>query len=544
MKNRLNAISVMISVTTIFLFSLTACAQKQAQLSGASKKTKNVIMIVGDGMGPEQVGLLLTYAKQAPHSVIADKKTCFDRIMAEGGALGLAMTNPKEGLIVDSAAAGSQMATGKYSGSEMMGLNYKGDPVQTVLEFAVKAGKSTGLVTDTRLTHATPAAFSSHQAHRTMENAIAVDMLNAGSTVMLGGGLRYWIPKEANTKESAVRKELIEMSDGAVRIKSKRKDDRNLVKEAHEKGYAVAFTKEQMEAANGKLLGLFTYSSMPGALKVFNSLDDENRTIPTLKEMSAKAIDVLSQNDKGFFLMIEAGQIDWAAHQNDAGLMLHEMLILNETVNYVLDWAKDRDDTLIVVTADHTTGGFGFSYTGKDLPKPKALPGEMFKDRDYKPNYNFGDPKVLDKLYAQKLSYEDIFSKFDGLEKNDQTPENLVKLVSEYTAFPITVEQADRILQTEDNPIYEEGHAYMGTKVVPKLDNKDEFYIYQHWANRSVLLALAVGADQFVVWSTGAHTSTPVLVFSKGTHAAMAPFSKLIHHTQMGQYCIDAITDQ
>ncbi len=534
MKNRIR----IIFVGVFLLFFVASCTQH----SENQKKPKNVIMIIGDGMGPEQIGLLLTYARQAPQSVIKDGNTCFDRIMKENGTLGLSLTNAYNVLVTDSAASASQLATGKYSGSEMIGLDYNGDPAETVVEKAKKAGKSTGLISNVRVTHATPAAFASHQAHRNMENAIAVDMLNTGLDVLMGGGLRYWIPKDANTKESAARKELEDMTNGAVSIKSKRKDNRNLVKEAQKKGYSLAFSKDQMKATDGKLLGLFTPSAMPDALRVSNSQNKADRTIPTLTEMSKKAIDILSKNDQGFFLMIEAGLIDWAAHYNDTGLMLHEMIQLNETVNYILDWAKNRNDTLIIITGDHSTGGFGFSYTGKDLPQAKKLPGKIFQNKKYKPGYNFGNSGVLDKLHNQKISYTDIFAKFDKLEKSEQTPEKLAKLVNEFTDFPITADQAKRVLETEDNPIYEKGHSYLGSKVVPKLDNKDEFFVYQLYDNRQNLLALEVASAQFAVWNTGTHTNTPVPVFTKGESAAMEPFSGLLHHTQIGQYTIDAVT--
>jgi alkaline phosphatase len=474
--------------------------------------------------------------------VIKDGVTGFDEIMAQGGSMGLSMTHANNVLVVDSAASGSQLATGQFSGSEMIGLDVNGDPAVTVLERAKASGKATGLISDTRVTHATPAAFAAHQAHRKMENEIAVDMLATGPDVMLGGGLRYWIPKEANDKASAVRKELEEMTEGSVRIKSKRKDNENLLAQAKAKGYSLAFNKKQMDASSGKLLGLFSYSAMPDAIRVSNSLSDPERNMPTLQEMSAKAIDVLSKDDDGFFLMVEAGLIDWAAHYNDAGLMLHEMMRINETISYVLDWAKDRDDTLIIVTADHTTGGFGFSYTGKNLPEAKSLPGKMFADRKYKPGYNFGDPAVLDKLYNQKLSYTDIYGKFDSLPKEEQTPKALADLVNQYTQFPITEAQAARTLETEDNPIYSEGHSYLGSKVVPKLDNKDEFFVYQLYDNRQNLLALEVAADQFVVWNTGTHTGTPVLVFTKGSASAKAPFEGIMHHTQLGQRTMEAVT--
>ncbi|MCG8684533.1 MAG: alkaline phosphatase [Desulfobacterales bacterium] len=536
MKKRLKAICTLI----LIVFFITGCAQKQATVANSVKKPKNVIMIVGDGMGPEQVGMLLTYSRQAPNRVLSE--TAFDRLMADGGGMGLMMTNAHNVLVVDSAAAGSQMATGKFAGSEMVGLDYNGDKAETVLERAKASGKSTGLISDTRVTHATPAAYAAHQPRRKMENEIAVDMLTLGPDVLMGGGLRHWIPKSANDKASAVRKELDEMTEGSVRIKSKRKDDKNLLAEAKNKGYSLAFNKNQMDASQGKLLGLFSYSAMPDAIRVSNSLDDPSRNMPTLKEMSAKAIDILSKNEDGFFLMVEAGLIDWAAHYNDAGLMLHEMMRINETINYVLDWAKDRDDTLIIVTADHTTGGFGFSYTGKDIPEARTLSGEMFEGREFKPGYNFGDPKILDKLYNQKLSYTDIYGKFDGLAKEAQTPKALAALIDEYTQFPVTDAQAARTLETEDNPIYVEGHSYLGNKTVPKLDNRDEFFVYQLYDNRQNLLALEVAADQFVVWNTGTHTATPVLVFTKGADAAREPFEGIMHHTELGQQMMEAVT--
>jgi alkaline phosphatase len=507
-------------------------------------KPKNVILIIGDGMGPEQVGLLLTYARQAKGSVLKEQMTCFERIMAKEGSLGLSLTNAHNVLVTDSAASASQLATGKYSGSEMVGLDYMGNPVPTVLELAIQGGKSTGLVTDTLVTHATTAAFAAHQPHRSMKNAIALEMLNTGPDVILGGGLSNFLPREVNIKGSPIRKELEKMIAGSVPIKSKREDGLNLLVKALEKGYELAFTKAQMEGKEGgdkKLLGLFSDGALPNAI-MLNLLDDPGRSIPTLKEMSAKAIDILSQNDRGFFLMIEAGQIDWASHANDAGLLLHEMIQLNETVNQVLDWVGNREDTLVILTGDHATGGFGFSFTGKDLPRATRLPGKLFKTREYKPGFNFGDPGVLDKLYNQKLSYGGIFAKFDQLPKNKQTPSNLAQLVNQYTSFPITIAQAQRILETEENPLYQADNRKFNLKEVPRIDNKDEFFVYQKFVNRSVLLALAVASDQFAVWNTGTHTNTPVLVFTKGPASARAPFSGVLHHTQLGRYVINAVS--
>lgn len=516
-------------IANVFIFS------RLAQAAGSSE-AKNIIMIIGDGMGPQQVGLLLSYAKQAPNSVIPDGVTAFDR-MAGDGVVGISTTNASNVLATDSAAAATQLATGKFAGSEMIGADKDGNTVESILEQAKKMGKSTGLVSDTRITHATPAGFAAHQSHRSKENAIAVDMLNNEVDVMLSGGLRYWIPKEANDEESAVRKELDDITEGSVRIKSKRKDSRNLVKEAQQQGYVLAFNKAQMETAEGKVLGLFAYSALPDGIKETRTKNDKNRTIPTLKEMSVKAIELLSGGESGFFLMIEAGQIDWAGHYNDTGTMLHEMLRINETLEYVLDWAADRDDTLIIVTADHETGGFGFSYSANDLPHARDLPGDVFEEQQFKPNFNFGDVSTLDKIYEQKSSYADIFyAQFDSLAKEEKTAANLAKIVNTETEFNITEEQAARILATESNPYYTEGHKYLGSKVVPKMGVNSAFFVYQTDDNRQNLLAREVAEAQNVVWATGTHTSTPVLVFAQGP--SEEKFSKILHQTQVGQYAM------
>ncbi|MGC8121324.1 alkaline phosphatase [Marinobacter sp. VGCF2001] len=525
---------------------LAACAPLQFGSQSSepeADQAKNVIMIIGDGMGPQQIGLLLAYAKQAPNSVITDGITAFDRI-ADNGRIGVSMTHANDNLIVDSAASATQLATGQLAGAEMIGANADGYTAESILERAKRLGKSTGLVSDTRITHATPAGFAAHQSHRSLENEIAEDLLNNDVDVMLSGGLRYWIPQSANDAQSEARQQLEALTEGSVRIKSKRKDDRNLIAEALQKDYDLAFNLEQMNQADDKILGLFAYSALPNGIVESQTKNDPERTIPTLKEMSEKAISTLAKNDKGFFLMIEAGQIDWAGHYNDTGTMLHEMLRMNETLNYVLDWAASRDDTMVVVTADHETGGFGFSYSANNLPHAMDLPGDVFEDHQFKPAFNFGDVATLDKLYEQKASYGDIFySQFDALSEDEQTPANLARIVNAETSFEITEAQAARVLATEDNPYYAEGHSYLSSKTVPKMDVNGAFFVYQTDDNRQNLLAREVAEQQNVVWSTGTHTNTPVLVFTQGPAEAIEPFGSILHHTDIGQHAMEALAD-
>ncbi|CAG0997270.1 partial alkaline phosphatase, partial [Anaerolineae bacterium] len=287
--------------------------------------------------------------------------------------------------------------------------------------------------------------------------------------------------------------------------------------------------------ATGKTLGLFADSMMVDGIIENQTRDKSNRTQPTLKEMTVQALNILEKQPNGFFLMVEGGQIDIAAHRNDTGRLLHEMLKFNDTLNAVLDWVKTHPDTLIVVTADHETGGFGFSYSAANRPKGVHLTGNAFdKNTLFKPDYNFGNPKVLDRLYAQQLSYEHLFKAFDKLPKEQQTPEQLQALVNSYTEFKINKQQAETVLATEDNPFYEQGHGTLGQKQVPKMPVNKAFFPYQK-DNRQNLLAQAVSEQQQVVWATGTHTSTPVLVFSYGSPDLLKPFGKLLHHTEINR---------
>ena len=525
----------------LLLTILSGCSTIIKQSSTAGK-VKNVILIIGDGMGPAQIGLLEAYARQSDNPTIKNRVTAFKRMLDDGGILGVSMTYANDVLVTDSAASATQLASGVAAYPETIGIDSNAKAITSILAIAQKMSKSTGLVSDTRVTHATPAAFAAHQQSRALENEIAVDMLNTGPDVMLSGGLRHWIPKQANDPQSIVYLQIKDLIDSNVKIKSNRKDDRNLLLEAQNKGYQLAFSKDQLDQANGKILGLFSNSQFPDAL--ITHRDQNKSSLPSLAQMSSKALQVLDQNEHGFFLMIEGGLIDWAAHNNDTGTMLHEMLKMNETLNTVLDWAKDRDDTLVVVTADHETGGFGFSFSAANIPTAEKLPDSAFDDFEYQPNFNYGSPDLLEKIYQQKLSFPEIFARFDSLPIEQRTAKSLMGIVNQSSEFKITEEQAARVLATENNPFFSEGHRYLSSKKVPKFLNHDAFFVYQLSDNRRNLLAIELAEQQSVVWSNGTHTASPVLVFASGNKTAAAPFSQFMGHPQLGQLLIKSLGGQ
>lgn len=503
-------------------------------------RVRNVILMIGDGMGPQEVGLLTLYARYAPHSTYADRVAAIERLY-NAGVVGLVRPEPNGMLVVDSAAAATQLASGQLAGSEMIGVDFQGNPTKTVVEVARQLGKSTGLVTDTRVTHATPAGFAAHQPHRSMENEIAVDELSDRVDVMLGGGLRHWIPKSANDSSSTAYAAVLQMTGGQFPFSSKRTDERNLLVEARS-DYQLAFDRHSLDRiTGGRVLGLFADSEMDDALLERSKLPSgASRTQPTLVEMTTKTLELLDKNPNGFFVMIEGGQIDWAGHNNDAGTMLHELLRFDAAIDVAMKWAEKRGDTLVLVTADHETGGFGFSYAGRPLPAAAQLAGESFAGRAYQPNFNYAPVELLDNLYAQDKSFFTMTTEFDALPAKEQTAERLMEIVNSSSAYKITLDDAIEVLTRARNRNYAEKHPYLATKTVPRIRDFEAFYVYGENL-RMNLLGRKLADEQHIVWGSGTHTSTPVVVGAYGPHAAAAQFNGMMHSTDLARRMIELL---
>jgi alkaline phosphatase len=294
--------------------------------AAAGQGPKNVIMLIGDGMGLAQVTLarLSLSESSPPLNMDSMPYTAFVK------------THSADATITDSAAAGTGLATGFKTNNGMISTLPNGRRVQTILEAAAGKGKATGLVTTVTITHATPAVFASHVESRKGEADIAPQLLANEVNVLLGGGRMFFIPKS--------------------QPQSKREDERDLIAEAKSAGYAFAETREALLSAKGdKLLGLFAASSMT-----------TEPPEPSVAEMAGKAIEVLSKDKDGFFLMVEGGQIDYRCHDNDVVGTVKQMLDFDAAVGKALDFAGAYGDTLVIVTADHETGGLVIVYPDKD----------------------------------------------------------------------------------------------------------------------------------------------------------------------------------
>ena len=518
------------SLPMLLVAGFAACGTVRAtaphEASAAQQRQpRNVILFIGDGMGPQQIGLFELWARQAATSPYADRVSHYRRL-ANRGWLGMSLHSPAGALVVDSACSATQLATGRPAPSEVIGLDERGDRALTVLEAARAAGKATGLVSDTRITHATPASFVAHVPHRSMEAVIAEQVVASGADVMLSGGGQFFAPKGADRS----------WSGGAYDPGSKRSDGRDLAAEARAAGYEVAFDIAGLEAAGPRVLGLFAKSGMSDAFgdrRVRESGDTTGSREPTLAEMTHAALKRLEGDPDGFFLMVESGQIDWAGHANDAGWLLAEMERMDSALAVIEAWMQGRDDTALVVTADHETGGFGLSYHTLDVPAAVELPGNGMMGEVYHPGYNFGQATTLDQLWAQKGT---IGSAIDGLPTpHGQRVAALAERLTALTGVAISAAEAERAIGVEGGDAERSG-ATKGPLFDPAdIDQLWQAYRPSERDRVSAMASRALDDRRGVVWATGTHTHTPVPIVVVGPEGFWPGLGQVTHHVQVGQ---------
>jgi alkaline phosphatase len=288
------------------------------------KKPKNIIFLIGDGMGTAQIYAALTIKK--------DKLN-----IAKFRVIGFHKTYSAKDYITDSAAGATAFSTGHKTKNGYLAVDTNKKSLTTILEMAEEHGLATGLVACCAITHATPAAFIAHGADRNDYEDIAPWFLNTDIDVFIGGGRQYF---------------------------DHRKDQRNLTDSLKNRNYKLAYNLDELNTiTKGKVAGLLYQNHPPSMLAGRGDM---------LGKASSKAISILSQNKKGFFMMIEGSQIDWACHNNSSDTLIGEMLDFDDVVGIALDFAKKNGETLVVVTADHETGGFALTENTLTDGKPSG----------------------------------------------------------------------------------------------------------------------------------------------------------------------------
>lgn len=285
------------------------------------KKAKNIILMVGDGMGTSQVFAGITANKGKLN-------------LMQFPVAGFSMTHSSSNYITDSAAGATAFATGKKTYNGAIGVDTAKKSIKTILEIADEMGLSTGMVSTSSITHATPASFIAHQPSRGMEEEIAADFLHTDIDVFIGGGKKFF---------------------------NERTDSINLLTKLEEKGYTVLDKLSDIETTQAKKLAGFIGEGHGEKMPKRG----EALTVST-----KKAIEILSENKDGFFLMVEGSQIDWGGHANNVEYITREMLDFDKAIGAALEFALEDKNTLIIITADHETGGLAIS--GGDLEKGKV----------------------------------------------------------------------------------------------------------------------------------------------------------------------------
>ncbi|MBT2615450.1 alkaline phosphatase [Peribacillus frigoritolerans] len=310
---------------------------------------KNVIFLIGDGMGVSYTSAY-RYLKDNPGTKVAER-TEFDKYL-----VGQQMTYPEDSAqnITDSASAATAMSAGVKTYNAAIAVDNDKSEVKTVLEAAKEKGKATGLVATSEITHATPASFGAHDENRKNMNSIADDYYNElikgkhKIDVLLGGG-----------KSNFVR------------------PDVNLAKAFEKDGYSYVTDKNQMQKdKNEQVLGLFASEGLPKMI-------DRPSETPSLADMTSSAIQRLNKDKDGFFLMVEGSQVDWAGHDNDIVGAMSEMEDFEKAYKAAIEFAKKDKHTLVVATADHSTGGFSigakgiYNWYGEPIKAAKRTPDFM-----------------------------------------------------------------------------------------------------------------------------------------------------------------------
>lgn len=305
-----------------------------------NKKAKNIIFMVSDGMSSGTLNMAHLFLERktgrGSNWIQLYKNNRISRALMD--------TASASSIVTDSAAGSSSWGSGFRVNNGSLNVGPNDEIYLPILQKFKKSGKKVGCVTTVPVTHATPAGFCVNAKKRNNQSNIAEQYLDLNFDLFLGGGSDYF---KAET----------------------RKDKRDLLAEFEKKGYQIAINKNQLlQTANNKpLLGVFAGDALPYTI---DHLQNENltNTTPTLAEMTKKAINNLKDHKNGFVIQVEGGKVDWAAHANDIGALIHEQISFDEAIKVAIDFAEKDQETLVIITTDHGNANPGIIY-GKEADK-------------------------------------------------------------------------------------------------------------------------------------------------------------------------------
>ena len=455
-----------------------------ANTDQALKAPKYVFLFIGDGMSYPQIqstsdflGALNDedYWQAAPslddnQGAILDGPEYLNFMNFE--AAGSAVTYDSNSFAPDSASTATSISTGHKTYSGSINVDETGSvEYETIAEkLHSQKGYAVGVITSVNLNHATPAAFYAHQASRNDYYDIGLEMVESGFEYFAGGGLLDPTGAEG--------------------------DQADLYQLAEQAGYNVVKTQAEAEAVTGGPVviideHLADSDSMPYEV-------DRTEDMWALSDYVSKGIEVLSQDEDGFFMMCEGGKIDWACHANDAGSTIHDTQALADAVQVAIDFAAEHpEETLIVVTGDHETGGLTIGFAGTDYDT------------------------YLDLLENQKISYAKFDSDYVASYKENKTPfEDVLADIEELFGLKVQGEEGDKLVLTEYEleqlrAAYEKSVNGTATSQY----DQEEYVLYGTYEPLSVTVTHIINNKSGISFTSYSHTGLPVAVLAHGLNA-------------------------
>jgi len=495
-------------VILLFVVSLQGFAQDSNGKNDKNRKAKYIFYFIGDGMGLSQANVAEAYLGALENNNNGIKKLSFSKLPHAG----FFTTNATNRFITGSAAAGTALATGYKTSLNTIAMDAaKQKPLKTVAEIARDKNYKVGIVSSVSLNHATPACFYAHQPTRNYFYKIGLDLGKSNFNYFAGGGFRN--PEGDGKVDDKNTMANMGMASGG-KLKSKETHLYDVVK-SH--GYQLINTcKKFSHLKNGddKIIAITPRMARGESLPY--GIDQNHENDISLAEFTKKGIELLD-NSNGFFMMIEGGKIDWACHANDAATVIHEVLEFDKSVQVALDfYNKHPEETLIIVTADHETGGMGLGFSGKhyeselSLLQHQNISYEMFEARlkQYKKKHK-GNYKVEDALAMVKKHFG-LGDESKGLALADFEEEQLKE------AF-------------EKSLIYEK-----------KMKYNDQFYLlYGSYDPLTVTACHLISQKAGIGWTTFSHTASPIPVRAIGIGGEQ--FSGFFDNAEMGSKVINIL---
>ena len=346
-------------ICTLFLAFLVA-------EMGFAQDAPNIILLIGDGMGLSQISAAIYHS---------DEPLNFEKFQAYG----FIKTHSARQKVTDSAAGATAFSCGVKSYNGAIGVDADTVSQPTILEYYEKQGYATGVIATSTITHATPASFYAHVESRGMYEEIAMFLSDANVDYIAGGGLKHF---------------------------NDRKDGLDLIEKMRQQGYEIntdTLGRFRKVSSGRKYLNLMAADAMP------RMLDGRGDFLESATE---NALNYLSKTEKPFFLMVEGSQIDWGGHANELDYVVTELLDFNEVLGSALSFAEKNEHTLIIVTADHETGGLALAG------------GEDYVEIDYKFSTG-GHTATLIPVFAFGKGSE----KFNGIYQNNDIYHKMMEVV-------------------------------------------------------------------------------------------------------------------